>query len=227
MARLYSDLQDSGGRRYYFGLASAPGGLQPVVGSVQIVGLAPSIFEQTTVFRNPATAILTLNGQQIASDVLLRPAAAALSLSQLIPGELRSLVITPALPTPDYAPLQENAPTILFINTISPSTAQLQIQSIPLNLTEGGNIGFLSPGVGQITLQTQALALTLIFFEVGAGAVSIVGQVPTLYTALLVEPEVGNLTVNGLGVETERPFTWIDVDRPPPMTWTTTTGISA
>lgn len=225
MARLYSDLS-SGGGRYYFALTSAPGGISPSPAVLTITGLQPFIFEQSTVFRTPATATLTLNGLSPTSDLILKPAQSALSIAGQIPDELRSLIITPAIPTPDYADLPDNAPTILFINTITPVTGLVSLQSLELNVTPGGNIGYITPGSGLLTLDTPG-AITLIFFTVGVGEMSIVGQVPTLITQQLVEPQVGSMTVNGHEVSLGRSFTWVDVDPPPSVTWTTTTGVAA
>lgn len=223
MPRLYSNLQDGSSRRYYFGLDSAPGGITPQPGLITFAGLFQDIFQQATVFRTPAPALLTINGLSFASGPILTPAPAALTLAGLIPTEQRLQVITPATPTPDYAELQSTAPTILFINTITPSPALLTIQSLEKNVHQGGNIGFLNPITAQLTLQTQQYAL--IFFQVSTGQVTFDGRVPTLHTTLVVEPEVGLVNFVGNEVQLDLPFIWIDVDAPPALTWTTTTDV--
>jgi hypothetical protein len=226
MARLYSDLLSGSARRYYFGLNSAPGGVSPAPAVLTLSGRGVEIFQNVTVFRNPATAVLTLNGTQVSTDVILRPAQAALSALGQIPGELRQLVITPAIPTPDYADLQSTAPTILFINTISPTTGLIRLQSLELNATPGGNIAYITPITGLLTLQSTG-NVTLIFIDIGVGLATLIGHAPTLLTQLVVQPEVASITVNGQQVGVQAPFTWIDVDAPPPLTWTTTTGVAA
>lgn len=227
MAKLYSDLLDGSGRRYYSSLASAPGGISPAPALLTLSGLQAGIFEQSTVFRSPVTATLALIGQSLASPANLTPATATLSASGQVPGRHTTLVITNSLP-PDYTDLPSNAPTILFINTISPAPAQLSLQSIEINVSQGGNIGFLTPGVGYVSLETQSLNLTLIFVEVGVGAISLGGLPPALLTTGAARPdEVGGVIISGLAPTLERGFVWIDADPPPALTWTTTTGIAA
>lgn len=225
MSDLFDDLQDGSGQDYFFGLDSATGGISPAPATLTISGRAVEIVQQISVFRSPSVATLTLNGRAVSSDIVLSPAPAALSLVGQIAGEYRELIITPAMPTPDYSELQSIPPTILFINTITPTTGLVQLSSPPLNVTEGGNIGFVSPGVGSLSLQTGPL--TLIFTEVGIGSLTLSGLAPSLLTELVLSPDVGSLTVNGREVEVERPFGWIDADPPPTTTWTTTTGIAA
>lgn len=224
MARLYSNLLDGTGRRYYFGLDSAPGGITPAPGSPQVVGLVPTIFTQVQVFRTPATAVITVNGLQVGGQFGVAPALAAIAAAGLVPTILKQLVVTNSLP-PDYGSLPSNPPTIIFINTVTPAPAQITVSSPPVNASPGGDIGYVSPGVGYIEL--QSLQVTLIFFEAGLGLINVVGQVPTIITTLAVNPDVGSITVNGRQASLQRPFQWIDADPPPALTWTTTTGINA
>lgn len=227
MSDLFDDLQDGNGRDYFYALESAPGSITPLLAELSVVGRSPTIFEQSTVFRSPATAVVTINGKSAASDAILIPITASLSVGGLTPDEYRSLTITPAIPTPDYGELQSTAPSVLFINTVTPAPAVVTLQSLELNVTEGGNIAFVSPGVGAIRVQNQALSLTLVFFETGVGAASISGHAPTLVTAGLIQPQVGQVNVSALLAGIERPFGWIDVDPPSTTVWTTTTGIAA
>lgn len=224
MARLYSDLADGSGRRYYFSLASAPGGVQPSTATLTIGGFEPTVFQQSTVFRAPAPALLTFNALLQSPAVPLIPAAAGLTLVGQISGEYRSTVITNSV-TPIYTDLPEAPPTVLFINTVTPAPALLTFNAPPINVTQGGNIAFISVGVGSLLIQGRAP--TVIFLEVGVGSLSIQGLAPTLSTTLTIEPAVGIVSINGLEVSLQTPFQWIDVDPPPTVSWTTTTGVAA
>jgi hypothetical protein len=216
MARLYSDLQSSGGSRYYFGLNSAPGGLSNFApAGLVIIGYAPTIQEQLTAFRTPATAALTLNGQLASAEPHLQPATAALGFEGRVPGLLTLKVITNALP-PDYTDLPDNAPTILFIQTISPARALLTIQSLEHNITQGGNIGFISPGVATLTLAGLVPNFPR-FADVGLLTVN--GRTATILTTLNISPEPAALSFGGLAPRLTLPFVWIDDDPVTPVTW--------
>lgn len=224
MPRLYSDLLSSTGRRYYFGLNSAPGGISPAQATITVTGLAPTIFQQSTAFRTPAPALITINGLQVATDIRLSPTPATITLSGLVPSKQTTMVITNTFPL-DYTVLPDNAPTILYIQTISPAPALIRLQSLELNITAGGNIGFVSPAPAVITLQSREF--TLIFGEIGLGHIDVVGHAPTLLTSTTVTPEAGLIQLNPLAPTADRGFQWIDADPPPPLTWTTTTGVAA
>lgn len=215
MARLYSDLYGAG--RYYFDLDSAPGIVTPGVGSVSFGGLVPIAVEPSSVFRTPATAALTLNLLAPASDTFLLPAQATLALSGQIAGELRQQVITPTNP-PDYGTPQELAPTILYINTITPTTGLVQLSALALNVTQGGNIVTVSPGVASLSLGSGQP--TLIFSVIGVGSVSMNGLAPGLVTTLAIDMGEGvTLTVNGLAPTIDVGFVWRDVEQPPALNW--------
>lgn len=224
MARLYSDLKDSSSRRYFYDLEGAPGIAAPALATLTINGLAPTILELTEAFRTPAPATLTINGLSFVSDLILTPAPAALSLAGQIPGMLTQLVISLPAPSLDYATPQSTAPTIIFVNTITPTTGLVSLGSLELNVTPGGNIAYISPSAGAITLNGIAAALPRV---TDVGLISISGLVPSLLTVNTVSPDVGSLSFGGFAPSIDSPFTWIDVDAPPPLTWTTTTGISA
>ena len=221
MSDLFDDLQDSNGQDYFYALDSAPGGVTPTTAVLTLFGRAASVQELTQVTRSPATAVLTLNGLSLTPDFVVTPATAALSMTGQVPGELRSLIVTPAIPAPDYGELQSTAPTILFINTVTPTTGLLQLSSLGLNVTQGGNIGFITPQVGTLTLNGLPAALPR---TVGVAELSIAGLQPTLYLTGTVTPDPGALTLEGLVSELDTPFTWIDVDAPPATSWTTTTA---
>jgi hypothetical protein len=216
MARLYSDLQSSGGSRYYFGLNSAPGGVSNFApAGLVIVGYAPVIQEQLTAFRTPATATLTLNGRLASAEPHLQPATAAIGFEGRAPGLLTLQVITNALP-PDYTNLPDNAPTILFIQTISPARALLTIQSLEHNITQGGNIGYISPGVATLTLAGYSPNFPR-FADVGS--ITVNGRAATLLTTLNISPEPAALSFVGRAPLLTLPFVWIDDDPVTPVTW--------
>jgi hypothetical protein len=220
MARLYGSLISSG-RRFYFGLDSVPSIVTPGVATLTLFGREPAAAQNLTVFRTPATAVLTLQGQSLASPTVLTPAPAALSTVGQIPGEVREITISPALPAPVYETPISYAPTLLTIWTTQPATALLTLQTLEQNVTQGGNIGFVSPGRATLTLGTQQFTLLLLAGEVGVGSLSVVGLAPTLTHELTIFPEVGVLTTSQIGPSLSRPFLWVDDDPAPPSTWIT------
>lgn len=232
MPRLYSNLADGSGRRYYFGLDSAPGGETPNTGAVQVIGLQPTIFLQTTIFRTPAPALITINSLGFLSGPVLTPAPAAIALNQLAPGLLKLLTITPSIPAPDYSTLPDNAPTILFIQTVSPDTALVTVTALEFALTQGGNIGFVDPGVAIITLSSPPLGVT--YGETGIGQINVVGLEPTLQLELVLDLETAEdaspapvIQVIGHAPTLTLPFRWTTTDAPPAVIWTTTTDVAA
>jgi hypothetical protein len=149
MTQLYSDLVDGSGRRYYYSLNRAPGGASPAAQAVvTIVGQMPTIFQQVSVFRTPTQATITLLGYQPPALTSVMPGVGAVSLVGLIPTEQKIRVITNALPTPDYSTPNELTPTIVYIQTVTPAPAALQIQSLTLNAFPGGDIVYVTPRRG-------------------------------------------------------------------------------
>lgn len=220
MARLYGSLSNSGSR-FYFGLDSVPSIVTPGVATLTLFGREPSAAQNLTVFRTPATAVLTLNGLSLASPTVVSPATAALATVGQIPGEVRELTISPALPAPTYDTPPDNAPTLLTIWTTQPATALLTLQTLEQNVTQGGNIGFVSPGKATLTLSTQQFTLLLLSGGAGVGSLSIVGLAPTLTHELTISPAVGSLTIGETPPLLTLPFIWIDDDPVPPSTWIT------
>lgn len=220
MARLYGSLLSSGSR-FYFGLDSIPSIVTPGVATLTLFGREPSAAQNLTVFRTPATAVLTLNGLSLASPTVLSPATAALATVGQIPGEARERTISPALPAPTYGTPPDNAPTLLTIWTTQPATALLTLQTLEQNVTQGGNIGFVSPGRATLTLGTQQFTLLLLSGGAGVGSLSVVGLAPTLTHELTIFPDVGVLTTSQIGPTLSRPFLWVDDDPVPPSTWIT------
>lgn len=222
---LFDDLQDGSGRDFFFALESAPGGLTPTRLTLTITGLQPSLFDQVTVFRSPERATLTINGLSFAPDYIVTPAPAALASAGQIPGELRTVVVTPSLPEPSYDTLPENPPTIAFITTVTPDTGLVRTSSLQLNATPGGNIAFLNIGVGQVSL--SGYIPNLIFFEAETGLAIMEGREPTILGELIqsVGATIDDIPLRVVGLQPTLsiPFTWIDVDPQPPTSWTTTT----
>jgi hypothetical protein len=215
--RLWSNLSPAAGRRFWGALNSAPGVVIPGVGQVTLVGQTPVANQPTTIFRTPATAQLTLNGLGIAQNSLLTPAQATLTLSQLVPSKQTIRIITPALPTPDYSVPNALAPTILFIQTVTPAPAALQLQTLTQNVTQGGNIGFIFPGVGLLSAQGQIA--TFVFGEIGVGGLSIQGLTPSIKTERTITPDVGLLQAGNTPPIVDLAFVWIDVPPKPPSPW--------
>lgn len=216
MARLYSDLADGTGRRYYFGLNSAPAGItnsEPA--RITLSGRQISIQELSEAFRTPATAALTLFGRLPSAEPHLIPDPASLSYQGKIPGLLTLQIITNALP-PDYTDLPDNAPTILFIATVTPDPAALSIASLVHNITQGGNI--LEIQAGKATLTIAGNVPNFPNFG-GVGSLTINGLEATITTELIITPTTGSLTALGLDVFLSLPFTWIDDDRSPSQVW--------
>ncbi len=220
MAQLFSDLVDSQGRRYFFDLKSAPGGIAPSTGQLVITGYAPSIQPLVQAFRTPAPAVLNVVGHTIVSPARVTPGVGALTITATPPNVLLQIVVTNALPDLDYDPPNALAPTVVFITTVTPDPAMLTLTAPPLNASPGGDIGYVSPSPGLISLVPRSHGL--IFLEAGSGLLNVQGQIPTVIGAIVVEPQLGALALNPLDVTIQRPFEWIDVDAPPPLVWTTT-----
>lgn len=180
-------------------------------------GQVPIAVEPSSVFRTPATATLTLSLLAPASDTILSPNKATLSTVGQIASELRQIVLTPTS-FPDYTDAPETPPTILYINTITPTTGAVRISNLTLNVTQGGNILTVSPGVSSLSLLTGVP--TLIFSVIGVGSASVNGLVPSLQTTLAIDiDDVGLLTVEGFAPTVDVGFVWRDVEAPPALTW--------
>lgn len=216
MARLYSDLLDGTGRRYYFGLTSAPGGITNASpATLTLAGRLVAVQELNEVFRTPATAALSLIGYAIQSEARLQPATSSLGYEGKASSLLTLQVITNALP-PDYTELPDNAPTILFIATVTPDPATLTVASLVHNITQGGNILVIEAGLASLTLTGWDANLP----RTGeVGSLTINGLAATLWTELVVTPTTGQLTADGGVAVLSLPFTWVDDDPPPSMTW--------
>lgn len=224
--RLWSDIQDSAGRRYWYDLDSSPGVCTPGVGSIQLQGLQPQY--PGTVFRTPLTATITLSGQQInASVAFLSPGIGAAAFANTAIGQLGLiLLISPTLTSPVENPDANFAPTILFINTITPTPALLTTQGRNHSLTEGGDIGFVSPPKADLTL--FGYQYTRIIppappeegIDGQIGTATLHGLAPSLTTSLIIEPEVGALVMGEISQRVDRGFIWLDDDPAPPLSWT-------
>jgi hypothetical protein len=221
MSRLFGNLLHSSGKRYFFALDGVPGILAPGVGLVTLEGRQPIAVEPQTIFRTPATATLTLNGVAFAAPSTVIPATAALSSVGQIPAEVRELTIFPALPAPIQDPPQDFVPTLITIWTTSPSVGFVQLQTLEINVTQGGNIGFVSPGTAQVSLGTQQFTLLLLAGGAGVGELSLVGLQPTLTYELRVSPDIGQVMMTAQPPVLTLPFVWIDDDPVPPSTWIT------
>lgn len=214
--RLYSDLLDGTGRRYYFGLNSATGGItNSAPALITIGGLMPAFQELTIVFRTPATALLTLNGLASGAGLVLQPILGAVSMIGLVPTLLKQQVITNALPL-DYTTPVELLPTIIYIATVTPDPATLTVGYPQPNVTQGGNILMISAGLASLTINGQIANLP---FVADLGGITIAGLVPTLLTETTITPDQATVTINGGEVTISAPFMWVDETSPATTTW--------
>lgn len=222
MARLYSNLVDGSNRRYFFDLESAPGGLSPTTGQLVTIGYAPTVQPLVSVSRSPLVGVLNVVGHTIFGPARISPAVGQLTVTAGSPNTLRQIVVTNAIPTPDYEPPNALEPTIAFITTVTPAPATLTVTAAPVNAYPGGDIGYVSPAPGLISL--VPLGHNLVFLGADPGRLNLEGLIPTVIGSMVVEPGVGQLVFDGVRPMLSRPFEWIDVDAPPPLAWTTTTG---
>ena len=219
MTKLYSDLIDGSSRRYFFGLDSAPSVLLPGVASLTLSGRTPIATEFLTVFRTPTQATLTLQGQTLFSNAQLGPGLTTLTMTAGVVGKQTIQTITNSM-IPNYSTPNDLTPTIIYVDTKTPSPAQLTLGTLPFSLTQGGNIGFVFPGVASLTLQ-GTVANFLNCFP-GLASLSLAGKLPVFssQTATL-SPDVMSLTLNGKLVTMDLPFLWITVNRQAATSWVT------
>jgi hypothetical protein len=219
--RLYGDQLQSSGRRFYFGLDSAPGIITPAPASLSLQGRVPAAAQPATVFRTPAPASLTLSGKAPGAPVVLSPGVASITALGLIASEVRSLTITPTLAPPLENPPPSFAPTIIFIQTKTPAPALLTLTTLEINVTQGGNIGFVSPAPAQLDFRTLPYSLLLLAGGVSPGLLAITGLAPNLRHELTIAPDVARLTTRELTPELSLPFRWVDDDPAPARMWIT------
>jgi hypothetical protein len=226
MTQLYSDLVDGSGRRYYFSLSRATGGLAPAApAAVTVMGLQPTVSQIVIAFRTPTQATVTIAGYQPPSLTPVQPGVASISFLGLIPTEQKIRIVTPAMPAPDYSTPNELIPTIAFIQTVSPATAAISIQSLALNAFPGGDIVYITPGVAALTL--TGLQAAVVNNQPNVASISISGLIPGLKTETVVQPDVASITIDGLALSADRGFVWTTVVTPAPIIWTTTTVSAA
>lgn len=218
--RLYGDLLQSSGRRFYFALDGAPGIITPSPAVLSIQSLLLGAAQPTTVFRTPAPATLTFSALAPGAPVILAPATGSISTVGQSANQVRSLTITPAIPAPLENPPASFAPTIVYIQTKTPAPATLVLSPLPFNLTQGGNIGFVSPAAAQVSLGVLPYTL-LLGGQIGLGSLLAQGLAPTLTYELTIHPEVGAVQLSQAAPNLALPFTWVDDDPAPTRTWIT------
>lgn len=219
MARLYSDLLRSSGTRYYFALDSSPGIVAPGVATLTLNGLAVQVSDQSVAFRNPATATLTLTGLALSSPSLVTPATAALAKQGRQPGLETIIIIQVPAPSPVEVDEPTYEPTLLKEMLVSPNKATLTIQALELNVSQGGNIGFVAPAKATLTL--SGLGINFLFTPDQA-ALQIIGYAPsiTLNSVATAFPDAAILTMAGAEPSVSIPFMWVDDDPAPTSVWT-------
>lgn len=217
--QLWSDLLSGSGGQFWSDLDSAPGIITPAPATLTLFGRDPAAAQQVTVFRTPATAVLTLAGLSLSAPIVLTPAPAALAYVGQIPARQLIRTITNALPAAVENPPAEFVPTLITIWTTQPGVASVTLQVLPFNLTQGGNIGFVSPAAAQISLGT--LPYTLLYGEIGVGLLTVVGLAPTLQHELTITPDVGMVSFAETPPLLTLPFIWVDDDPAPTSAWIT------
>jgi hypothetical protein len=217
MARLYSDLLQSTGRRFYYALTT-PGVVTPGVATLTLIGNQPGAAEPAEVFRTPATATLTLAGLSLSSPSLLSPATAAIAAQGRQASFFTELVLRVSLPSPVETPEISYAPTLLTELIVSPNKATLTLTYPELNVSQGGNIVILSPARATLTMSTL---VPIIGIQPGLATLTIVGLQPSLALNLIgtITPDPAALTCAGSEPVLAIPFIWIDDDPAPAMTW--------
>jgi len=218
--QLWSDLLIGSGQ-LWSDQDSAPGIISPTTGVVTLFGRDPIAAQNIQVFRTPATALLTLNGLSLNAPITLTPATAALAYGGQIPARELIRTISPALPAAVQNPPAAFVPTIITVWTTQPGVGSVVLQTLEINVTQGGNIGFVSPTTALVTLQTRQYSLLLLAGGAGVGALQINGLAPTIRRELTISPSSGALSMSLLAPDLSRPFTWVDDNPAPALSWIT------
>ena len=216
--RLFSDLLSGSGRRYYFDLDSSPGVLTPGPATLTFNGYDPQY--PGIAFRTPATLVMTLNGLSIAPEVRLTPAPAALSFANSAVTIRLERTITPSLAPPIENPPAPFAPTIIYVNTITPAPAALRLNGFNHSLSEGGNIGFRSPPTAALSLIGYQYLRSIPPVDGQAAPMTLEGLQPTLVATLVLEPVTATIPMEARTPVADKGFIWIDDSPSPPLTWT-------
>lgn len=215
--RLFSDLLSGAGQRFFYDLEGSPGVISPGVATLTLSGQQPQY--PGTVFRTPATLTLTLNGRQVNPDAPLRPAQAALAFANSVVGLQTIRLVQPTLPSPVENPDNVFVPTLIQVFHKEPGLGLVQVLGLQPSVSEGGDIGFRSPGVAALTLIGYPYLRSIPPVDGQAQPMVLGGLQPTLTTTLVIEPEPGLLSFLTLDVITDKGFVWIDDAPSPPITW--------
>lgn len=217
MSRLYSDLQDSGGRRYYFDLGGSPGFISPEPAVLTL--FSDEITYPLSVVREPGLATLNFIGITAGPEFKLLPGVATLTPSNSAPDMLTQLLITLSLPSPVESPDNDFVPTILFINTITPGAAALTLLGYEASLNEGGNIRIISPALAALSLD-GGVPSRILPPTVGVNAAMLIaGQIPALATERVIEPGLGSLAFTDAALIVDKGFIWLDDEPAPLLAW--------
>lgn len=219
MARLYGDLLQTTGRRFYFDLASSPSVVLPQTGTITLFGRIPDATEPASTVRVPLTGTITLVSAAPSSPGHVVPIKGTIAVQSLQPSLLTEIIVTPALAAPVETAEPSYAPTLITQMTVIPTQGIISVQSRTPNVTEGGNIVFLQPSRGVITLS----GLVPIFgFHPSAGVITLIGYAPTLAlnSSRTIEPQAGVVSVNGDTPSLSIPFAWVDDEPASSSIWT-------
>lgn len=221
MSRLTGNLLQSAGKRFFFALDSSPGIVAPGVATLTLGGQVPIAVEPQTIFRTPTPAVLTLIGGSLGAPSTVIPASAAVSMGGLVPAKVTTRTIQPALPDAQENPPPDPVATLITIVTAIPAPAAVTLDTLTINITQGGNVGFISPGVGSISMGTQPFTLLLLAGGVDASVINLTGLAPSLVYGLTINPDVGLLTIPVILPLLDLPFRWVDDDPVPASPWIT------
>lgn len=215
--RLFSDLLSGAGQRYYYDLEGSPGVIAPGVATLTLSGREPQY--PGTVFRTPATVTLILNGRLVNQDVPLRPGQAALAFTNSTVGLQTIRHITLTLPSPVENPDNVFVPTLIQVFHKEPQVGSVAVVGLQPSLSEGGDIGTRSPATATLSLIGYQYLRSIPPVDGQAVPMTLEGLQPTIVATLLIEPEIGALTLTPPEVVIDPGFVWIDDDPSPPLQW--------
>lgn len=219
MARLYGDLLYNTGQRFYYALNSVPGLVTPGVGTITLFGRTATLTEPATLSIIPVTGTVTLVPLAPASPGQLVPTPVVISVQARQPSLAANITVYPTLTSPVEAAEPSYAPTLLTEMTVAPGSGQISVQARQPSANEGGDIAFISPASGVITLSGGS---PIFVYQPEVGTIICIGHAPTLDANAVgtVTPDAGVIILAGGETTVAVPFGWIDDDPAPTTTWT-------
>lgn len=218
MARLYDDLLKATGQRYYYALDAVPGIVTPQVGTITLFGRTATMTEPATLSIIPVTGLISLVPLAATSPGQLVPAPVSILVQARAVTLETNITLYPTLPSPIEAAEPSYAPSLITEMTVSPGVGQISVQARQPGVSEGGNIAFVSPAQGIITIS----GLVPVFvYQPEVGTITCIGHAPTLTANSIgtVEPDVGVIFLSGEAPEVSVPFGWVDDEPAQTTTW--------